>query len=112
MISVKRARELALSFDSVEEKPHFERTSFRIGTRIFMTLDEKHNRACLKLTPEDQDIFSLIDRSVIYPVPNAWGRQGWTYAELEKIKKDVFKEALHAAYTTVAHSAALKRKKG
>lgn len=110
MISIKTARETALAFDRVEESPHFEKSSFRVAGKIFMTLDEKFKRACLKLTPEDQDIFSLMDRSVIYPVPNAWGRQGWTYAELEKIKKNVFKEALKAAYTTVARSTVPKRK--
>ena len=45
----------------------------------------------------EQSVFAY-DPTVIYPVPNAWGKQGWTYIDLKKVKKTVLKDALKAAY--------------
>jgi predicted DNA-binding protein (MmcQ/YjbR family) len=105
MINSKTVRQLALAFEGVEEQPHFETASFRVNKKIFVTLDEKKKRACLKLSTTDQDIFSLTDKKHIYPVPNKWGMQGWTFVELPGVKKDVFAEALTSAYFNVAPKA-------
>jgi len=102
MVSLKTARALALSFEGSEEQPHFEKPSFRIKKKIFLTLDEKNNRACIKLPEIEQDVFSGIDKKMIYQVPNKWGRQGWTLIELKLVKKDLFMEALTASYCHVA----------
>ncbi|MDZ4749319.1 MAG: MmcQ/YjbR family DNA-binding protein [Saprospiraceae bacterium] len=102
MISLKTARAIALAFDEAEEQPHFEKPSFRIKKKIFLTLDEKNNRACIKLPEIEQDIFSTIDQKMIYPVPNKWGKQGWTSIELKLFKKQHFQEALTASYANVA----------
>jgi predicted DNA-binding protein (MmcQ/YjbR family) len=102
MIDLKTVRKLALAFEEAVEQPHFENQSFRIKKKIFATLNAKTNKACLKLSPIDQSVFSEIDSSVIYPVPNKWGKQGWTLIELKKVRKDVFKDALTTAYCHVA----------
>ncbi len=94
MISVSTFRNIALSFEGAEELPHFEKTSFRTKKKIFATLDIKKNLACLKLSLAHQSVFSAYDPSVIYPVPNSWGKQGWTYVDLGKVKKDLFSDAL------------------
>lgn len=94
-------RKLALAFPEVVEQPHFEKTSFRVNKKIFATLDEKRQRACLKFSETDQDVFSSFDKNVIYPVPNAWGRQGWTFVELAMIDKEMLADALTTAYETV-----------
>jgi predicted DNA-binding protein (MmcQ/YjbR family) len=112
MVSLKTARQLALTFEQAEEQPHFEKPSFRIKKRIFLTLDEKNNRACIKLPEIEQDIFSNIDKTMIYPVPNKWGKQGWTLIELKLIKKDLFQEALTASYCHVAKKAKAEAKEG
>jgi len=70
MVDLKTVRSLALAFDEAEEQPHFENQSFRIKKKIFATLNAKMNRACLKLSLIDQSVFSEIDTSIIYPVPN------------------------------------------
>lgn len=93
-------RTLALGFPEVAEQPHFEKTSFRVKKKIFATLDEKTHRAVVKLSAIDQSVFSS-DAS-IYPVPGAWGKQGWTIVELKKVKKSLCKDALTTAYCTVA----------
>jgi len=105
MVSLKTARQLALSFEGAEEQPHFEKPSYRIKKKIFLTLDEKNNRACIKLAEIEQDIFCTIDKQMIYPVPNKWGQQGWTLIALKFIKKQLFQEALTASFINVAPKA-------
>jgi hypothetical protein len=110
-VTLQQARSIAMSMPDAVEQPHFEKTSFRVSKRIFMTLDAKNKRACLKLSPVDQDIFSTMDKSVIYPVPNSWGKQGWTWVELSKVKSVVFKAAVSAAFAEVVNSGSRKGKK-
>jgi hypothetical protein len=93
---------MALSFPETNEEPHFEKTSFRVRKKIFATYDETKNRACLKLTEADQDIFSLAAPGIIYPVDNKWGKQGWTLVELAKVRKKLFSDVLISAYKAVA----------
>ncbi len=105
MVSINSFRKLALSFPEATEEPHFEKTSFRVKKKIFATWDEKQNRACLKLSAIDQDVFSSADNSIIYPLNNKWGKQGWTIIEMKKVHKDMFADALTTAYCEVAPAA-------
>ena len=66
------------------------------------TYDAKLNRACIKLSAIDQDVFSMIDSSIIYPVDNKWGKQGWTLIELGQVRKTILKDAISKAYNEVA----------
>jgi predicted DNA-binding protein (MmcQ/YjbR family) len=102
MVSIKTFKKIALSFPESSEQPHFEKSSFRVGKKIFATYDKVNHRACLKLSETDQDLFSLLDKTIIYPVPNKWGKQGWTNVELKKVPKEMFRDALTAAYSEVA----------
>ena len=102
MISIETVRKMALAFEEAEELPHFEKTSFRIKKKIFATLNVKENRACLKLSEIDQSVFCAFDKDVMYPVPNKWGKQGWTLVSLKNIKKEMFADALNCAYCEVA----------
>jgi hypothetical protein len=102
MVSIETFRKLALSFPEVTEEPHFEKISFRVKNKIFATCDKKNKRACIKLSEIDQDVFSSADKTIIYPVANKWGKQGWTLIELKKVHKDVFSDALITAYCEVA----------
>lgn len=102
MVTFKTFRTLALSYPEADEEPHFEKTSFRVKKKIFATYDKKSNQACIKLSEIDQDVFASSDRSTIYPVPNKWGKQGWTIVALDKVNKDLFIDALTTAYCTVA----------
>lgn len=102
MISPKEFKSIALSFPEAEEHKHFENIAFKVSKKIFVTLNEKKNQACVKLSLVDQDVFALAAKSVIYPVPNKWGKQGWTIIELDKIKADLLTDALTMAFCTVA----------
>ncbi|HTD94367.1 MAG TPA: MmcQ/YjbR family DNA-binding protein [Chitinophagaceae bacterium] len=102
MVSVKNFKALAMSFPEATELPHFEKPSFRVRKKIFVTLSESLSRITIKLSPIDQSAFCTFDRSVIYPVPGKWGLQGWTIIELKKIPKSLLIDALTTAYCEVA----------
>ncbi|MES2520120.1 MAG: MmcQ/YjbR family DNA-binding protein [Bacteroidota bacterium] len=101
MINFQRLQEMALAFPETEELPHFEKTSFRVKNKIFATFDPKKNQATVKLSESDQDIFSLSDKDIIFPVPNKWGKQGWTIIKLNEINDELFSEILKSAYFEV-----------
>lgn len=98
MVSNNEFRKMALSLKDSVELPHFEITSFRINKKVFATLDERISRACLMLNEIDQSVFCSFDPDIIYPVPNAWGKKGATYFELDKVRKDMMRDALNLAY--------------
>lgn len=102
MITIETLRKLALSFPEATEEPHFEKTSFRVKKKIFATYDKKLKRACIKLSEIDQNVFSSADKTIIYPVDNKWGKQGWTLIEMEKVHEDLFIDALTTAYCETA----------
>lgn len=101
MVSIESFRKLAMSFPDVSEQPHFEKTSFRINKKIFATFDEKNNRAVLKLNEIDQSVFCASSEMIFYPIPNKWGKQGWTIVELSKVRPEMFEDALIRSYETV-----------
>lgn len=100
---------LALAMPGAIAYPHFEKTAFKTK-KIFATLDEQNNRACLMLSPEEQSLLCLYDRTVIYPVPNKWGLKGATYVELGKVMKGMLKDGLkQACECSLAKKPAAKR---
>lgn len=102
MVSVAYFKKLALSFDEASELPHFEKTSFRVNKKIFATLDITAQKTALKFTEIEQSVFCAFDKNIIYPVPGAWGKKGYTYVELKKVRKDMLKDALTVSYCNVA----------
>ncbi len=102
MPTITTARKLAMAFDEVTEEPHFEVTSFRVKKKIFATMNEPESRMTIKLSAADQDVFCTFDAMVVYPVPNAWGKQGWTHVNLQTIRKEMLQDILTVAYCTVA----------
>ena len=105
---------MALALPNAIEMPHFDRASLRVnmpgrsaglreqpGKRIFATLDEKKKIAVLMFSPIEQSVFCAFDKTIIYPVPGGWGRQGCTIFELSKIKKVMMKDALQVVYNEV-----------
>jgi hypothetical protein len=108
MITLEGFRKMAMALEMVVEVPHFEKTSFRIKGKIFATLNSKEYRACVRLSEIDQSTFCSFDASVIYPVPNKWGKYGWTLINLKKIRKSMCEDILNTAYNTVIE---IKKKK-
>jgi predicted DNA-binding protein (MmcQ/YjbR family) len=101
MVTVQEVRQWALALPDAVQLPHFEKDSFRIKKKIFATLDNKTNRLVVKLSEVDQSVFASHDASIIYPVPNKWGKQGYTIIELKRIRKDLCREVLRVSYENV-----------
>ena len=102
MVNIETFRKLALSFPDAEEQPHFHLASFRIKKKIFATLWEKENRAMVKLSLIDQSVFCSYDTTTFFPVPSGWGSKGATFVALNKVRKDMLKDALATAYNGIA----------
>jgi hypothetical protein len=108
MLKPEDVRKIAASFENVMDSPHHHIISFKVKSKVFATLNLEENRACLKLNAVDQDVFSTIQKEIIYPVPNAWGKYGWTLVNLKKVRKSVFTDAITCAYFNVS-AASLKK---
>lgn len=102
MITFDQCREIALSFPESTEEAHFEKTSFRINSKIFATYEKKSNTACIKLSKLDQEYFCATNKRNIYPVDNRWGTKGWTIIEMNNVGEAVFIDVLKTAYCEVA----------
>ena len=100
MVTPDEAKTMALSFDGTDEKPHFERTAFTVNKKIFATISIKDKTLNVRFTPQIQFIFCPPQSDVIFPIPNAWGKQGWTTINLNKANKKLVKSALEEAYTS------------
>ena len=102
MINIATVRKLALSFEGTTETPHFEKIAFKVKNKIFITLNKEHHRACVKLSAIDQSVFCSYNPLILYPVPNAWGKHGWTLINLKKVPKEMFLNSLTTSYCQVA----------
>ena len=95
-------QETALSLPEVFEQPHFEKTSFRVKKKIFLTLNSDKSNAVVKLTMEDQDVFAAMSKGAVAPVNNKWGSQGWTEIDLITVDPNLLNDIVVTAYKTVA----------
>ena len=90
-----------ITLPEVTVEPHFEKISFRIKRKIFLTYDQKSHRATVKLSPIDQDVFSSASDK-IYAVNGKWGEQGWTLIELDGVNEKLLKDAITTSFCEVA----------
>lgn len=88
---------IALSLEGTIAAPHFERTAFKVK-RNYATLAGDGLTANLKLSPDEQELKCLTHGEAFTPVPNAWGKQGWTSVTLGVIEIDELTAALEMAW--------------
>ena len=105
MATAKDLRRLALALDGTTEAPHFDRAAFKVA-RIYVTLAADGKTANFKFTPDEQEFKCMMLPEAFAPVPNAWGRQGWTTATLAKLTAADLASALEMAWQ---HALAKKR---
>ena len=99
MVKAEEAKAIALSLPATGEHPHFNRTAFTVNKKIFATISFEDKTLNLKFTPVEQLISCPPGSDVIFPIPNGWGRQGWTTINLNKASKKLVTSALKKAYT-------------
>jgi hypothetical protein len=112
MPSAAEFRRFALALEGTTQAPHFDRTAFKVA-RIYATLAADGRTANLKLAPDEQALKCEVAPDACAPVPNAWGRQGWTTVTLAKLSAAELKAALamawrHALPKTRSRSASRK----
>lgn len=97
MATARDLRRIALSLEGTTEAPHFDRAAFR-AARIYATLAADGKSVNLKLAPDEQELKCLTASDAFAPVPNAWGRQGWTTLTLSAVNVKELKDALEIAW--------------
>jgi hypothetical protein len=105
MATGKDLRRMALALDGTTEAPHFDRAAFKVA-RIYVTLAADGKTANFNFTPDEQEFKCLLAPKAFAPIPNAWGKQGWTTVKLSELSAAELKSALEMAY---AHGAAKKK---
>ena len=98
MVTPEDAKQIALSFEGTDEKPHFNRIAFTVNKKMFATLSFQDKTLNLMFTPQVQMIFCPPNSDVILPVPNKWGLNGATTINLNKATKKLVTSALQEAY--------------
>ena len=97
MATSEDLRGMALSLQGTVEAPHFDRAAFR-AARIYVTLAPDGRTANFKFTPDEQEFKCMLAPDAFSPVPNAWGRQGRTAADLSKLGEAELRSALETAW--------------
>src|SRR5687767_11549172 len=97
MATASDLRRIAFSLEGTTEAPHFDRAAFKVA-RIYVTLAADGKTANFKFTPDEQEFKCMLAPEAFVPIPNAWGRQGWTTATLSKLKSAELKSALETAW--------------
>lgn len=102
-------RQIALSFPEATEGAHMKHPDFRVGGRIFATLQYPDPQwGMVKLPADQQEVFVKANPEAFVPVKGAWGLQGATSVRLKTVKKTVLRHALAVAWQ---HTAEKKTKK-
>lgn len=102
MLDLDTARALAGALPEAEEHSHQGRPALRVRGKIFVTFWPDERRAVLKLPPAEQSALVMLDPRAFAPIPGAWGERGWTSVFLDHAAREVFQQALRAAWRAVA----------
>ena len=97
MATARDLRRMALALEGTSEAPHFDRAAFKVA-RIYVTLAGDGKTANFKFTPDEQEFKCMLLPEAFAPVPNAWGKQGWTTATLSELSTADLKAALEMAW--------------
>lgn len=83
-------------------KAHFEKASLRIKDKIWITHAPNSQVICLRLSPENQDVFTRISKGSVNPVNNKWGQKGWTLIDVSQTDYKMLNDMLIESFTLVA----------
>jgi len=97
VVTISEFVELATELEGTVSAPHFDRTAFKVK-RNYATLAADGLTANLNLNPDEQELKCLTHPEAFAPVPNAWGKQGWTTATLSELTMAELRDALEMAW--------------
>jgi hypothetical protein len=102
-------RRIALSLPDAVESAHNGHPDFRVGGKIFASLQPGRRLGMAKLTPEQQTAFATDEPNVFAPVNGSWGLKGATYISLDRAEEDSVRMALEAAIKNTATGSSQNR---
>jgi hypothetical protein len=96
-------RKIVLGLPDAVEASHMKHPDFRAANgRIFASLTENEDRACVMLTPDQQAGFLEDAPGVFVPAAGAWGRGGSTMIVLKNAEAEIVGEAVTAAWQRIS----------
>ena len=91
-------RQLALALEGVVESEHMNHPDFRVGGRIFASLQPGLKKGMVALSAEEQTRFMHAAPKTFEPAAGAWGRGGSTLVTLAAADQELVGEALTLAW--------------
>jgi hypothetical protein len=94
-------RRLALALDDAVEGSHMNHPDFRVGGRIFASLQPGLEKGMAALSPDEQARFMAGAPRIFEPSAGAWGRSGCTSVVLAAVGRgdvEIVGEALTVAW--------------
>ncbi len=96
-------RKLALSMPEAHEEPHFHRTSFRIGKKIFATMVPDGSEAMVRVRPLKRIYDLLSEHPDLFFDYGAWTwRNGALGIRLQKADAKLLRDLVADAWRSVA----------
>ena len=104
-------RKLCLSMPGAQEAPHFERTSFRVGKRIFATLSADGREAMVPVKPVERCLEMLAADPEVFIDHGGWTRRlGALGVRLAKADAGLLTDLVEAAWERVSAQKAARRR--
>lgn len=107
MANADDLRRIALSFPGAGEYPHFDRRAFKARV-TFVTLAADGLSANFKFSHEEQQLKCAVAADAFSPLPNGWGRNGWTEGRLAAMSEPELRVALETAWRSSEEKAPRK----
>ncbi|HYJ52203.1 MAG TPA: MmcQ/YjbR family DNA-binding protein [Allosphingosinicella sp.] len=99
MASADDFRRIALSFPGAEEKAHMNHPDFRVGGKIFATLQGGgKGTGAVMLLPEQQELAMDAEPEAFTPAAGAWGRSGSTMVRLDAVSEEWLERTIEWAW--------------
>jgi hypothetical protein len=95
-------RKIALSLPEAVESQHMGHPDFRVGGKIFATLQPEGTWGMAKLAIEAQSDFCADQPEVFQPWPGGWGKLGCTRIVLKKASVASVRRVLTVAWERIA----------
>ena len=104
----KAFRALALSLPEAHEEPHFERTSFRVGKKIFATMTAEGTEVMVRVAPQERVEELLRDAKAFFSYGGWTERGGAVGVRLARVDRRLIQELVTEAWRRIAPKRLLK----
>ena len=96
-------RKIALALPEAREAPHFHRTSFRVGTKIFATMTPEGDEAMVRVAPQSRVRALLSDDPDVFFSYGTWTtKNGALGVRLRDVDTKTMKTLLRDAWRQIA----------